>query len=63
MATAVMGRVVGLPVLYQRKEMLHALDQTESSVVLVLGSYAASSRQRKYEECVHWPQLLSMFIC
>lgn len=47
MATAVMGRVVGLPVLYQRKEMLHALDQSENSVVLVLGSYAASSRQRK----------------
>ena len=29
--------------LYQRKEMLHALDQTESSVVLVLGGYARRS--------------------
>ena len=38
------GRVVGMPVLYQRKEMLHALDQSESSVVL--GGYAGSSRQR-----------------
>ena len=44
MATAVMGRVVGMPVLYQRKEMLHALDQSESRVVL--GGYAGSSRQR-----------------
>ena len=43
MATAVMGRVVGMPVLYQRKEMLHALDQSESSVVLVLGGYARRS--------------------
>ena len=29
--------------LYQRKEMLHALDQTESCVVLVLGGYARRS--------------------
>ncbi len=43
MATAVMGRVLGMPVLYQRKEMLHALDQSESSVVL--GGYTGSSRQ------------------
>ena len=41
MATVVMGRVVCL---YQRKEILHALDQSENRVVL--GGYAGSSRQR-----------------
>ena len=41
-----MGRVVGMPVMYQRKEKLHALDQSESSMVLVLGGYAGSRRKR-----------------
>ena len=45
-----MGRVVGMPVLYQRKEMLHALEQSESSVVL--GGYAGFGKIRNTRKCV-----------